>query len=129
MTRTKDFARLGEQINAVDFDHVFYIDDGTLTPAARTLVTTNHTAPDVELDPSRDVTVSGKWSAITGMTGQHGYRGAVMHPSEFIGAGIAQVLAEDYPAGTLFAVVEVRDEDGSFPDGDPIGWAIVYRKI
>lgn len=83
-------------------------------------------APDVMHDPAGDVIVSDGWRVITGITGQYGYRGAVMHPSETMTD--AQVIAAVRDReGSRFCIVEVQDEDGSYPDGDPIGWAIAYR--
>ncbi|MBT2484785.1 MULTISPECIES: hypothetical protein [unclassified Microbacterium] len=67
----------------------------------------------------------GEWSALTGYTGQHGYRGAVMHPSETADDDTIREWVRD-AGGDVFAIVEVREDDGSFPDGDPIGWAIIY---
>lgn len=63
-----------------------------------------------------------KWTALTGHTGQYGYNGAVMHPSETLSGGLARrILSEP---GT-YVVTEVRDDDGQYPDGDPIGWAVL----
>ena len=37
------------------------------------------------------------------------------------------VAADEMPfAGEL---IQVRDEEGDYPSGDPIGWAVVYRVI
>lgn len=82
--------------------------------------------PDVQLDPTADVYVSSGWMALTGYTQQHGYRGAVMHPSETMSDEAVREAVRE-AGGDLFAIVEVRDEDGSFPDGDAIGWAVVYK--
>ncbi|WNN95112.1 hypothetical protein SEA_MAGRITTE_161 [Microbacterium phage Magritte] len=84
--------------------------------------------PDVHLDPHTDVYVSGlgTWTALTGYTQQQSYRGAVMHPSETADDDVIREWVRE-AGGDLFALVEVRDEDGSYPDGDAIGWAIVYR--
>lgn len=68
----------------------------------------------------------GKWYALTGYSQQHGYRGAVMHPSETMSDEAVREAVRE-AGGDLFALVEVRDEDGSYPDGDAIGWAIVYK--
>lgn len=82
-------------------------------------------APDVAIDPRGDVAVTDGWHVITGKTGQHGYSGAIMHPSEFADDAMILRWAQDAGA-THFAIVEVRDEDGNYPDGDPIGWAVAY---
>ena len=71
-----------------------------------------------------DVDVDSDWTPLTGFSGQDRYRGAIMHPSEYIGGGLERHLLET--PGT-YVVVEVREEDGSFPEGDPVGWAILRR--
>lgn len=93
---------------------------------ARTLeYVSNCYAPSVYNDPDGDVIIDGgsEWRAIVGKTGQYGYRGAVMHPSETADdATIARWV--DEAGGTVFAIVEVVDcEDESAL----VGWAIVYR--
>lgn len=119
-------AQLGEKIQAIEFDHVFTL---ARSHSGKLYVLDEDPqglyAPDVFNDESGDVEVqSDDWEALTGMTGQHGYNGAVMHPSEFIGAGIARTLAEyaeDGPAS--FVVTEVRDPE---PERDDlIGWCIL----
>lgn len=87
-------------------------------------------APDVTHSEANDVDLEEGWQALTGHTGQHGYRGAVMHPSEQWSQCHVDdliTLADNPDGGLFFAIVEVRDEDGNFPDGDPIGWAVVYK--
>lgn len=127
--RAAFYRELGEAVQTIEFDAVWTLrtrDLGTFGMTARI----DHDpaglyAPDVVNDPDGDVEVFGEWEALTGMTGQHGYNGAVMHPSELIGAGIAQTLSwltVDEPV--TFTVTTVADDE---TDGDPIGWAIVYR--
>lgn len=85
-------------------------------------------APDVVNVEGGDVEVQGKgWHVITGKTGQYSYNGAVMHPSESADDNTVREWVREVD-GDLFAIVEVREESGEFPEGDPIGWAIVYRK-
>lgn len=116
---------LAKEIQALDFDTVFRVEEWAVVE----LHGGGEYAPDVWHDETGDVTIDGeRWKAITGMTGQYGYHGAVMHASEFVGSGIAQHLAEDYDPGTLFAMVIVNvdsEDDGEYPE--PAGWAIVYR--
>lgn len=124
-----------------DFDHVYLIDGlGTITDAEGVY------APSVENDPAGDVTIDGGptlaqsrgsfdvnsgWDVLTGHTGQHGYNGAVMHPSEQWGNWAIQDLIGyvEEDGYVAFAVVEVRDEEGDYPSGDAIGWVVVYRVI
>jgi hypothetical protein len=88
-------------------------------------------APSVFHDEKHDVEIGGipgtrndVWEALTGMTGQYSYNGAVMHSSEFIGSQIArrlQELAVDETQTFTVVTVEVHDE----PE-DPAGWAILH---
>lgn len=110
---------LAEEINALEFDTVFTVRDGEV------IVLPNEYAPSVYHDETSDVLIDGdEWDCLTGLTGQYGYHGAVMHPSEFIGNGVADVI-EEYAVddGAMFAIVVVYDMD----DDEPIGWAIAYR--
>lgn len=125
-----ELAVIGEAINRVDFDHAFALyRDGSMIDADPYAPS----ATDDNYIPSRPLDIvldSPEWEVVTqGMSGQYGYAGAVMHPSEFIGAPLARHLLEivaDHDASCqVFAVVEVRDCDGQYPDGDPLGWTIV----
>lgn len=121
---------LAEKINAVDFDRVFVMDGSVL--GFRHVYPENVYAPEsVTHDDSEDILIDGvplsrsAWSALTGMTGQQGYNGAIMHPSEYIGRRIAEhmsYLSEDVPV--TFVVCEVRDDD----DCTPVGWSVLYRE-
>jgi len=82
-----------------DFDHPFIVaDDGSLSDAVGVY------APEVWNSETNDIEIMGNgWEALTGYTGQHGYHGAVMHASEYIGGGLADdILATP---GTYVAVV------------------------
>lgn len=102
----------------VEFDSPFRIDEnGNLSEAYGEFY-----APDVYNDSSADILIeSNDWEALTGYTGQYGYNGAVMHPSEFIGGGLARDILEN-PG--VYVLVEVRDESGEYPE-TAIGWAIL----
>lgn len=115
---------LGKDIQSLDFDHPFTIDaDGNVHDAPGEFAPSVYHSDDIEID---DAAWSG---AIRGMTGQYGYAGHVMHPSEFIGDAIARELFENNDAGTVFAVVTVEvwptDDD---PGPDPAGWTIVRKE-
>lgn len=117
---------LAEQINAFEFDHVFTLHpDGTITEPK------NVWAPSVYHDDATDITIDGAgWRALTGMTGQDSYHGAVMHPSEYIGRGIAdylQELASDAPATFVVVTVECLPDDDD-PEPEPAGWAILHME-
>lgn len=62
------------------------------------------------------------WTLLTGWTGQYGYRGPVMHPSEFVGGRLAEHIIAN--PGT-YVVTAVETDDG---DEEPAGWAIAYRE-
>lgn len=110
-----EMIELGHDIQALDFGTSFVVH-----PNGQMLRSDVY-APDVFHDDDADITIDGvpmrestRWEALTGMTGQHGYRGAVMHSSEFIGSGIAARLAEiaeDEPQTFVVVVVEVHPED------------------
>lgn len=104
----------------MEFDHVITVGaDGSIADADGLY------APDVYMDDDHPVEGSG-WTVLRGFTGQHGYGGHVMHPSEFIGGGLEDHIRQN-PGH--YVVVEVRDEDGEFDDAEPVGWAIAYRPL
>lgn len=104
--------------------------------------------PTVEHDDMCDVLIDGyqpdhaapTWHALTGHTGQYGYRGAVMHPSETADDETVREWVRE-AGGDTFAIVEVSghsDDEPVFPDEpdycteygcahEPAGWAIIYR--
>lgn len=111
--------------DAVEWDRPF-----TITAGAPNYPAPNYTddhpglfAPDVLHDPDGDVTVEGDgWEALTGHSGQDRYNGPIMHISETLSGGLADRIVRE---GGTYVITEVRDEDGTFPDGDPIGWAVL----
>ena len=128
-----------------DFDHVLMLvaiqlPDESLTGYVIEQVAGNvwDWAPEVQHGEKHDVLVNGMprgvypWNVLTGNSGQDRYTGAVMHPSELWSRCHVDDLVRlaDHPGhALLFTVVEVRDDDGSLPDGDPIGWAVAYKLI
>lgn len=106
--------------------------------------------PTVEHDDVLDVVIDGLgrtdsprltgWRALTGYTLQHGYRGAVMHPSETMSDDLIRQAVTD-AGGDLFVIVEVSghdDDDPVFPEEpnycdeygcahEPAGWAVIYQ--
>ncbi len=108
-----------------EFDFTYRINaDGNITEAR------DEYSPEVSHDPGNDVCVESGWDVLTGFTGQYGYNGAVMHPSEQWGDWAVNALREQASdSDVVFCIVEVRDEDGGFPDGDPIGWAVAYKSL
>lgn len=104
--------------------------------------------PTVEHSDTADILIDGvpladspDWHALTGYTRQHGYRGAVMHPSETMADDDIRAAVRE-AGGDVFAIVEVSahdDDDPVFPDEpdyceeygcahEPAGWAVIYRE-
>lgn len=85
------------------------------------------TVPDVLNDPTGDVDVMGTgWTPLTGMTGQYAYNGACMHPSEYVGRGVAaRLLEEAQDAGRTLTYALVTVESHDEDDEEPVGWAIL----
>ena len=118
-----------------EFDHVYLIDGlGIITDNAQ-----GEYAPDISHDEEHDVLVNGhvaryapgEWRVLTGHTGQDRYHGAVMHPSEQWGNWAIQDLASraEEDGYVAFCIVEVRNDEGDYPAGDPIGWAVAYKVV
>lgn len=143
MTMTSDatdLRRLADAVQRLDLDQPFRVaHDGTVTDAPDG--DRRYWAPEVTHDPTADVVIHSDagdrpgwgWHTLTdALSRQWGYRGAVMHPSEYVGPAIADrvmyyadTAREDGEAAT-FVMVEVTDPDGD-DDGDPIGWVVLYR--
>lgn len=65
------------------------------------------------------------WEPISGFSGQYSYSGPVMHPSEFLGGGMADYVL-DVETSTVYVVMEVfaEDDEGVAFD-DPAGWILL----
>lgn len=108
-------------LNAImEFDHVIQIieDEGLME-------IDGVWAPDVHSyeddNGQRRVTVDSGWTLMTGYSGQYGYSGPVMHPSEFIGGAMARdILAEP----GIYVAVVVSDLDDEENDD---GWAVARK--
>jgi len=98
----------------MEFDHVIQVHaDGRITDSP-------HYAPDVVGE-----TVDKPWELLSGYTGQYGYNGSTMHPSEFVGGRMERDILE---RPGHYVVTDVRDDNGDLPDDGPIGWAVAYRE-
>lgn len=62
------------------------------------------------------------WELLIGWTGQSGYRGPVMHASEYIGGRLAEYILET-PGIYAVLVVEASPD----MDEEPAGWAIARK--
>lgn len=110
----------------MDFDHVVVVNpDGTLSEfpsgvSAPESVWDNETG--LQMDDDRWEAVSG------GYTGQYGYNGPVMHPSEQLSGRLAQDIL-DRP-GMYVTVVVMQDTEFLEDDyaAEPVGWAVLRLK-
>lgn len=97
--------------DVMEFDHVIEVHpDGSVTDS---------TVYPPELDGE---TVSDGWVLLTGYSGQYRYTGPIMHPSEYIGGGMADdILAR--PGRYVALVVYAYDES------EPDGWIVAYQEM
>lgn len=106
-----------QQLDDIEFDHPFRIHaDGSIED-----VYPEFYPPNVYHDDESDVHIDGEcWEAFsTGYTGQFGYRGPVMHASEYIGGRLeADMLAS--PGVYVITTVETHGEDD-----EPAGWIVL----
>jgi hypothetical protein len=104
----------------MEFDHPIRVhEDGTISEP------TGIYAPEVyDGETLKAPLVEPGWELVNGFSGQYGYSGPVMHPSEFIGGRLEDRIRE---TPGVYVVVEVRDGD-EYPGGEPVGWAVA-RKI
>lgn len=109
----------------MDFDHVIEVlEDGTVRDAGIYGPESVHVCVDDEgyvMMPETFVGLEG-WRLLTGFTGQYGYAGPIMHPSEYIGGGLERHILEN--PGYHVAVVVYDDS----PDSEVVGWAVAYRE-
>lgn len=64
------------------------------------------------------------WTLLTGWTGQEGYRGPLMHASEYVGGALEQHI-RDTPG--LWVATAIYTDDDSNGDNDLAGWVLAYR--
>jgi hypothetical protein len=117
--------------NDIDFDMPFKVVDGKVYSVDHSVA-----VPDeVFYDPDKygeanDLWISSdNWEPLTGFTNQYGYRGACLHPSEFIGGGLeAEILNNDgiYVTVCVYSLdnPSIPSEDGY---GEPDGWAVLKQ--
>lgn len=111
----------------MDIDHVITVDEGGHVTEPQGIY-----APELEMEVDGDGQILDGheaaykaeaarqgWELLEGFTGQHAYRGPVMHPSEYVGGGLEDHIRET--PGTYVAIV-VRCSDG-----EDAGWAVAYR--
>lgn len=107
----------------MDFDHIIRVVNGeVVTPSD------GPWAPSAYLDGDEFILTdsNGRWEALTGYTGQHGYRGPIMHSSELIMGRLAEdILATDgdYVALVVTVLPEDADDEAS-AEYDVAGWCV-----
>lgn len=116
MARTIKVTR--DNLNDImSFDHVIQVHaDGAVTEPSGVY------APELH-----DGEIEGReWTLLTGYTGQYGYRGPIMHDSEYVGGYLADdILAEP---GVYVALVNyLSDPEGGNSSGGLEGWAVARR--
>jgi len=95
-------------------------DHDTLAPETLYHVETTDDTPGADVEGLDD-----GWTLLHGYTGQHGYRGAVMHASEYLGGKLAEdVLAQ--PGLYVLCTVEVIDDETGEQHDEPAGWAVAH---
>ncbi|WP_143194190.1 hypothetical protein [Micromonospora sp. CB01531] len=129
---TEDGHRYKSLSDLMEFDHVIQVrEDGTISdnlPNIRELW-----APEVTWSDGTHHVDGEGWSLLNGYSGQYGYSGPVMHPSELIGGRMEQDIISQ-PGYYVAVVVSDVDEcqahcpedcDGNHDDA---GWAVAYRE-
>lgn len=133
--------------DAIDFDSPFVLDVRDQSRPDRVTLSRADgiCAPTVELCRDRllidDMEDHPDWTPVSGHSGQYGYSGPIMHPSECLGGGMADALLLDAtlaPATYVATIVEVWECDESCPDEhwdmleeerqpdhDPAGWILL----
>lgn len=112
--------------DVMEFEHVIMVGaNGTITedlPNERV-----YWAPEVEQEGSGTVWDDPSWELMNGYSGQHGYSGPVMHPSEFIGGRMADDIMST-PGLYVAVTVTALDIDPDEED-DIIGWAVARKDL
>jgi hypothetical protein len=114
------YSAIAAAVDKMEMDSTFTISENGV------VMRTDDYVPDVVHDESADIVIdSDDWEAVThGMSGQYGYRGPVMHPSEFVGSGIIERIMYSHDAGTVFGITTVRSDDSD----ELVGWVILRKR-
>lgn len=117
----------------MSFDHVIEVRaDGTISRPGGIYAPEIYVGTDADgqiLASDEAVMLEGVksqgWELLTGYTGQHGYNGPVMHPSESIGNRMERDILTE-PGLYVALVVEVLNDDDT--DNEPAGWVVAHRR-
>ena len=119
-----DWTEVADRINNIEHGSWSINVDGTVTEdGVHGLECLGYLITDMVDTPGE---VIEGWEPIRGITGQYGYNGAVMHPSEYIGAGLCKSMAED---GGIFCIEYVQNidiNDDTYED-NLVGWCLLKR--
>ena len=90
----------------------------------------SHAVYAPELD-GEEILSSLPWTFVNGFSGQYGYGGPVMHPSEYIGGRLEKHILENPGFYTVVAVYPTFEEreaalDDTGLSDDPYGWAVLF---
>ncbi|QNJ57168.1 hypothetical protein L3Y21_gp098 [Gordonia phage Rabbitrun] len=124
-----NLARPRALTDVMEFGHpITVLPDGRVFDASRFGVDAPESAYDGSDDEHEFVHVEGweeqGWELLRNWTGQYGYNGPVMHPSEFIGGRLAAHILTN-PGHYVAIVVNGDDPD----DDEPTGWAIAHKSL
>jgi len=122
-------ARTMDLNDIMQFDHVVQVTSGGVIKtrdvyAPEVFIDTDdggQILPEHEAEMKRHVGRQG-WKLLSGWSGQSHYGGPLMHPSEFIGGGLAEHIRET--PGIYVALMV-----SALHDNEPVGWVIACRDL
>lgn len=116
----------------MDFDHIIRVTDAGTVVDARSVFA--YFELNVAKDGTDEFSIPNGWELLKGFTGQYGYNGPVMHPSEFIGGGLERHILENPGYYVALVVTANCEYDGSTDcdveqgcDCEPAGWAVAFK--
>lgn len=141
----------------MEFDHIVKVDaEGNVTDTDMSVGSTKaYFDLNVTPDGTDEFELSEGWSLLSGFTGQYGYNGPVMHPSEYVGGGLERHILEtpgyyvvlevgaydshDWQQATFTGAktcsrcgllpLDEEDMGSTCKSDEPAGWAIAYKPL
>lgn len=118
------FEAAQQHIAGLDFGTAFHLSaEGAVTELQAPAPVTVTEQDGAFIDSETYADLAPDWSPVTGYSGQYGYAGPVMHPSEFAGTGMVRDMAQT-PGIYVLAVVE----DSEDPEADFEGWILLRHR-